>query len=124
MAELKTKATKEDVKKFISSVENVRRREDSFVLLEIFERVTKEKAILWGESIIGFGSYHYKSTRSSQEGDWPLIGFSPRKTSLSVYIMPGFTHFGSLMDKLGKFKTSVSCLYINKLDDVDLKVFI
>ncbi|MDD9953606.1 MAG: DUF1801 domain-containing protein [Candidatus Woesearchaeota archaeon] len=122
MAEIKTKATKKNVKKFIEAVEHKTRREDGLVLLKLFEKITKEKAVLWGESIVGFGKYHYKSERSSQEGDWPLTGFSPRKQNLSLYIMPGFKDKQALLKKLGKHKTSVSCLYINKLADVDLKI--
>lgn len=77
---------------------------------------------MWGTSIVGFGSYHYKSERSSQEGDWPLTGFSPRKQSLTIYVMPGFEHYQELLEKLGKHKTSKSCLYINKLSDVDMDI--
>ncbi|MEM7467564.1 MAG: DUF1801 domain-containing protein, partial [Pseudomonadota bacterium] len=89
MAELKTKRSKKSVSVFLNAVENDRRREDAFALLKIFEEVTKMSAALWGSSIVGFGEYHYKSTRSTQQGDWPLTGFSPRKGSLTVYIMPG-----------------------------------
>ena len=77
---------------------------------------------MWGSSIVGFGMYHYKSERSSQEGDWPLTGFSPCAQNLTVYIMPGFKKYGTLLKKLGPHKTSVGCLYIKKLDDVDRKV--
>jgi hypothetical protein len=122
MAELKTKKNNASVKTFIAAVENETRRKDSEVLLKLFEEVTGEKAMMWGTSIIGFGEYHYKHERSTQEGDWPLTGFSPRKTSLSIYIMPGFKKYQKLLDELGKHKHSVSCLYINKLADVDLTV--
>ena len=77
---------------------------------------------MWGDSIVGFGEYHYKSERSSQEGDWPLTGFSPRKRNLTVYVMPGFSNYKSLMNKLGRHKSSVSCIYFNKLEDIDVKV--
>ena len=77
---------------------------------------------LWGDSIVGFGEYHYKSERSSQEGDWPLTAFSPRKRNMTVYIMPGFSKYQDLLDKLGAHKTSVSCLYFNKLENIDVKV--
>ena len=77
---------------------------------------------MWGDSIVGFGEYHYKSERSSQEGDWPLTGFSPRKRNMTVYIMPVFTKYKDLMNKLGKHKTSVSCIYFNKLQDINTEV--
>ena len=77
---------------------------------------------LWGNSIVGFGEYHYKSDRSSQEGDWPLTGFSPRKRNMTVYIMPGFTNYQDLLNKLGRHKTSVSCIYFSKLENIDVKV--
>jgi hypothetical protein len=120
MAEIKTKVTNASVEDFISSVENERRRKDGFTLLEIYKRIIKLEPKMWGPSIIGFGKYHYKSDRSSQEGDWPLAGFSPRKQNLTLYVDPN--NFPELLKDLGKHKTSVSCLYINKLDDVDLKV--
>lgn len=122
MGEIKTKVTNASVKNYINSVSNPVRRQDGFTLLEMFTRLTGEKPKMWGPSMIGFGQYHYKSERSSQEGDWPLSAFSPRKQSLTLYIMPGFGDYSGLLDKLGKHKTSVGCLYINKLADVDLKV--
>lgn len=122
MAELKTQKNDASVKAFIDSVENDTRRNDAISLLEVFDKATGLTPAMWGDSIIGYGSYHYKSDRSSQEGDWPLTGFSPRKSSMTVYIMPGFDNYQPLLDKLGKFKTSVSCLYINKLADVDTAV--
>lgn len=122
MSDLKTQPTTASVKTFIESVENKTRREDAFVLLDLFEKITGEKAVMWGPSIIGFGQYHYKSDRSKQEGDWPLTGFSPRKANMTVYVMPGFSKYQDLLAKLGKHKTSVSCLYLNKLADVDLDI--
>lgn len=122
MAELKTKATTASVTEFLNKVTPEKKREDSFLLVSLFEKITKEKAVMWGTSIVGFGKYHYKSERSSQEGDWPLTGFSPRKQSLTLYIMSGFEEEGELLSRLGKHKTSKGCLYINKLDDVDVKV--
>lgn len=122
MSEIKTKVTNASVTDFLNSVSDSQKREDSFTLLKLFEEITKEKPKMWGSSIVGFGSYHYKSERSSQEGDWMLTGFSPRKTSLTLYIMPGFKDYSDLLEKLGKHKTSVGCLYINKLADVDLKI--
>ena len=122
MAELKTKVSNANVKDFLNTIEPESKRQDAFTLLELFEKITGEKAKLWGTSIIGFGQYHYESTRSAQKGDWPLTGFSPRKANLTVYIMPGFKEYQDLLDKLGKYKTSVSCLYIKKLADIDIQI--
>ncbi len=122
MTELKTKKTGASVPRFLKSVENEQRRKDSFELLEIFKQVTKMPPRLWGNGIVGFGEYHYKSKRSSQEGDWPLTGFSPRKQNMTVYIMTGFTNYQELLDKLGQHKTSVSCIYFSKLENIDVKV--
>ena len=122
MSKLKTVVNKASPLKFINKIENRTKKEDSLVLLDLFESVTGEKAKMWGDSIIGFGSYHYKSERSTQEGDWPLTGFSPRKQYLSIYIMPGFSEYKSLLKKIGKHKHSVSCLYVNNLKDIDIKV--
>jgi len=122
MSELKTKATDQDPREFLETIQPEQKREDSLALLSIFEKVTKEKPVMWGTSIIGFGKYHYKSERSSQEGDWPLVGFSPRKQNLTLYLMSGIQKDSELMEKLGKHKKSVACLYINKLADVDLEI--
>ena len=122
MSTLKTLVNDADVTDFINTVPDEVKKKDSFTLLEMFVEVTGEKPKMWGTSIIGFGQYHYKSERSKQEGDWPLIGFSPRKQNLTLYIMPGFDDFADLLSQLGKHKTSVGCLYINKLADVDLPV--
>lgn len=122
MSELKTVVNDGDVLAFIESVDNEQRKQDSLALLKIFTKITGEEAKMWGTSIIGFGSYHYKSERSTQEGDWPLTGFSPRKQNLTIYLMNGFDTYVDLLEKLGKYKTSVSCLYINKLRDVDQTV--
>ncbi len=118
MAELKTKATTQSVATFLDTVTPPDKKADGLILLKMFEEITGEHPIMWGTSIVGFGKYHYKSERSSQEGDWPLTGFSPRKQNLSLYIMPGNTG-GSLLKKLGKHKTGVGCMYINKLSDID-----
>ncbi len=120
-AELKTKPNKESVNKFLEAVKDERKREDSFKVLELMKKVTKEEPVMWGPSIVGFGSYHYKY-ESGREGDMCITGFSPRKQNLTIYIMPGFKRYSELMKKLGKHKTGSSCLYINKLEDVDLKV--
>src|SRR5687767_12170649 len=100
MAELKTKATNQNPKDFLNKVEPEQKKKDSFVLLEMFEEITGEKAVMWGDSIVGFGMYHYKSERSAQEGDWPLVGFSPRKQNLTLYIMAGNKENQDLLKKL------------------------
>ncbi len=124
MAELKTKRTSRNPVDFLNTIAPEEKRADSFKLLTMFEEITGEKSAMWGESIIGFGMYHYKSERSRQEGDWPLVGFSPRKQNLTLYIMHGNSSNQELLKNLGKHKTSVGCLYINRLSDVDEKVLI
>ncbi len=121
MAELKTKANKKSVRAFIDAIEDEQKRKDSRSVLKLMQKLTGEKATMWGDSIVGFGSYHYKY-KSGREGDWMLTGFSPRKQNLTIYIMAGFSKYGALLKKLGKHKTSVSCLYIKRLSDVDLDV--
>lgn len=122
MAEVKTKKNNASVEDFINAIPDEKKREDSKELLKIFNEETGVKPAMWGTSIVGYGLYHYKSERSSQEGDWPLVGFSPRKQNLTLYVITGNESNKELFKKLGKFKTSVSCLYINKLSDVDLNV--
>lgn len=121
MAELKTKQNRASVSAFLKSVENDQRRKDSQELLAMMKAVTGKSPKMWGDSIVGFGTYHYRY-KTGREGDWMVTGFSPRKQNLTVYIMPGFSKYQALLKKLGKYKTSVSCLYLNKLDDVDRKV--
>jgi hypothetical protein len=122
MSELKTKPTSQDPRELLSAVEPEEKRRDSFTLLALMERITGEQAVMWGPSIVGFGSYHYKSERSRQEGDWPLVGFSPRKQNLTLYVMAGNQDNQDLLARLGKHKTSVGCLYVKRLSDVDLDV--
>ena len=122
MAELKTKKSRASVIGFLKAVENEQRRNDGLQLLKIFKQVTGKPAKMWGNSIVGFGEYHYKSERSRQEGDWPLTGFSPRKRNMTVYIMPGFKNYQDLMAQLGPHKSSVSCIYFNKLEQIDVGV--
>jgi hypothetical protein len=119
--EVKTKPTKVKVEDFLNAVEHPTRKKDGFELLRIMKEITKKKAIMWGPSVVGFGTYHYKYA-TGREGDMPLVGFSPRKQSLSVYIMPGFEEYKDLLGKLGKHKTGKACLYINKLADVDISI--
>ncbi|MEM1137520.1 MAG: DUF1801 domain-containing protein [Bacteroidota bacterium] len=121
MAELKTKLNDGNVLAFLESVENEKRKIDSMKMLEIMKEITNAEAKMWGNSIVGFGTYHYKY-ESGREGDFFITGFSPRKQSLTLYIMPGFEKYDSLMRKLGKHKIGKSCLYISKLEDVDITV--
>jgi hypothetical protein len=120
VAELKTQKTDASVEHFLNGVAHERRRKDSFAVLELMRQVTGEEPAMWGPSIVGFGSYRYRY-KSGREGEWMLVGFSPRKQSLTLYIMSGFEGYEALLDRLGKHKTGKSCLYINKLDDVDLE---
>jgi len=119
MAELKTKKTRASVTTFLKSIDNPQRREDCAAVVEMMEEITGEKPAMWGPSMIGFGSYSYRY-ESGRSGDWYLTGVAPRKQSLVVYIMPGFSSYEALLAKLGKHKTGKSCLYINKLADVHL----
>ncbi len=118
---MKTTETDADVGAFLEGVKPDRRQRDGIALRDMIQRLTGLEPKMWGPNIVGFGRYHYKYD-SGREGDLFLTGFSPRKTSLSIYIMPGFGDYGPLMAKLGKHKTGKSCLYVNKLDDVDLRV--
>ena len=121
MAENKTQPTDADVEAFLNAVDNERKRADSFAILKMMKEVTGEEPVMWGPSIVGFGSVHYKYA-SGREGDMGLTGFSPRQANLTLYITDGFDKYGDLLSRLGKHKTSVSCLYINKLADVDQDV--
>jgi hypothetical protein len=119
MAELKTQRTKASVKAFLDRVADARKRRDAKAVLAMMQEVTNEKPAMWGPGIVGFGSYAYRQ-RNGQEAHWPIVGFSPRKDSLTLYIMPGFRNQADLLGRLGKHKTGVSCLYIKSLDDVHL----
>ncbi|HKI77019.1 MAG TPA: DUF1801 domain-containing protein [Ignavibacteriaceae bacterium] len=121
MAELKTKRNTKSVTKFLNSVIDENKKADSFALLKLMQQTTKEEPKMWGDSIVGFGEYHYVY-ESGREGDFFLAGFSPRKQYLAVYVMSGFKELANLLKKLGKFKKSVSCLYLKSLSDVDQKV--
>ena len=124
MAAIKTQKNDVNVLTFLESVKDEIKRKDGMTLLAMMKKITRQEPKMWGSSIVGFGSFHYKSERSKQEGDWFMTGFSPRKQNLTVYIIPGFAKYETLMKKLGKYKTTVSCLNINKLADVDSKVLI
>ena len=121
MAELKTKKNEASVTKFLDGVKDEKKREDSYAILKLMKQITKADPKMWGTSMIGFGSYHYKYA-SGREGDWFVTGFSPRKQSLTLYIMAGISKYPDLLKKLGKFKTGKGCLYINKIEDVDIKI--
>lgn len=121
MAELKTKPTQVSVIEFINQVENEVRRKDCLAVMELMKAATGAEPVMWGPSIIGFGTYHYKG--KSSEGEWLMIGFSPRKTDLTLYISPGTAYFKDQLARLGKHKTSGgACIYLKKLADVDLAV--
>lgn len=121
MSDAVTVPTGADVRDFIASVEHPTRRADAETLIELMGRITGWEAKMWGPAIIGFGEYHYKYD-SGREGDFMRTGFSPRKQNMVVYIMPGYSDYGAILDRLGKHKLGKSCLYINKLADVDLTV--
>ena len=121
MAELKTKKTEASVENFLNSLVSEQTRKDCFEIVKIMKQATKEEPKMWGASIVGFGSYHYKGA-SGREGDWFLTGLSPRKQNLTLYLTGGFEPYKDLLKKLGKHKTSVGCLYIKKLEDVDMKI--
>jgi hypothetical protein len=121
MAELKTKETSASVSEFLGKVADPQRRADCFAVVDIMRDVTSEEPKMWGSSIVGFGSYHYKY-ESGHEGDSMITGFSPRKSDLTLYIMGGLDSFSDLLPKLGKNKTAKSCLYIKKLSDIDVGV--
>ena len=122
LAEIKTKPTAASVEDFINTVPDEQKRKDSFVLLEMMKEASGEEPKMWGPSIIGFGNKRYKSPKTGREVDWLLIGFSPRKANLSLYLTVDLKKHAAALKKLGKHKTGVGCLYINKLEDIDLKV--
>lgn len=121
MADIKTRQNDASVTAFLDGVVNEHRRQDSYVVLELMKKITGLEPKMWGDAIIGFGSQHYLYA-SGREGDMPLAGFSPRKQSLTLYIMTGFDEFQGLLSRLGKHKLSKACLYINRLADVDLAI--
>jgi len=120
LVEIKTKPTLENVEDYINTVKDEQKRKDSFVLLEMMKKATGEEPVLWSSSIIGFGNKRYKSPTTGREVDWLLIGFSPRKANLSLYLMVDIKKQAVVLKKLGKHKTGIGCLYINTLKDVDL----
>jgi nucleoid DNA-binding protein len=120
MAEIKTKMTKTSVTDFLAKIPDAEKRKDALVLLKLFKKITGEKPRMWGSSIVGFGTFHYKS--KSSEGDWFMTGFSPRKQNLTLYVLEWQGDDSNLLKKLGKHKRGGGCLYINKLADVDEKI--
>lgn len=118
MAEIKTRPNDKSVTAFIDSIENETRRNDAFILLEMFSRLTGCKPIMWGDSIIGFGEYEYTNSRGTYS--WLMTGFSPRKQNLSLYVMQGFDEFADDLNQIGPVKTAKSCLYITRLSRIDL----
>ena len=122
LAEIKTRETTASVEDFINTIPDEQKRKDSFVIMEMMKKATGEAPKMWGSSIIGFGNKRYKSPATGREVDWLLIGFSPRKANLSLYISVGNKEHAAALEKIGKHKTGVGCLYINKLEDIDIKV--
>jgi Domain of unknown function (DU1801) len=122
MAEIKTQKNDANVEAFLQTVESEEKRKDSISILAMMKKITKAEPAMWGSSIVGFGTYRYKSPTTKREGDWFMLGFSPRKQNLTLYIMPGIAYYKDLVQQLGKCKTGGSCLYINKLADVEAKV--
>ena len=122
LAVIKTKETDSSVEDFINSVKNEAMRKDSFTILKMMQKASKEKPKIWGSSMIGFGNKRYKSPATGREVDWFKIGFSPRKANLSLHLVLDIKKYAAELKRLGKHKTGVGCLYINKLDDVDLKI--
>ena len=118
MSSNKTIGTSASVENFINAVDSEQKRKDSWEMIEMMQRITGSEPKMWGSSLVGFGSYHYKYA-SGREGDFFITGFSPRKTALTVYIMPGFDRYEEQLEKLGPFKTGKSCLYLKNLDVVD-----
>ena len=119
--ENKTQPTQASPVAVLEALDDEKKKEDSFTLLKLIEEQTGYEPVMWGDSIIGYGKYHYKY-QSGRTGEFMITGFAPRKRNLTIYIMPGFDQYDSLMQELGKFKTGRSCLYVNKLADIDLEV--
>ena len=122
VAEIKTKETTASIEDFLNTIKDEEKRKDSFAIVKLMEKATKEKPKLWGSSLIGFGNRRYKSPTSGREVDWFIIGFSPRKANFSLYLTMNIKQHAATLKKLGKHKTGMGCLYINKLSDIDIKV--
>jgi hypothetical protein len=122
VAELKTRPTGDDVVAHLQGIEDDQRRADCFALLEMMKRATGAEPVLWGNGIIGFGDYHYRSPRTGREGDWFETGFASRKANIAVYVMPRLDAYDEILGRLGKYKTGVGCVYIKRLADADANV--
>jgi hypothetical protein len=120
VAENKTKPSEQSVQEFLDAIPDEKKRQDSYAILDLMQQVTGQEPQMWGESIVGFGRYHYRY-ESGREGDSPLTGFSPRKQALTLYIMSGFERYEGLLERLGKYKTGKACLYVKKVEDIDLE---
>jgi hypothetical protein len=121
-AEIKTKQTTASVEEFLNNIKEEQKRKDSQVILKMMEKATKEKPAMWGSSLIGFGKLRYKSPKTGREVDWFKIGFSPRKANFSLYMGTSVQKYAEDLARLGRHKTGMGCLYINKLEDIDIKV--
>jgi len=121
MAEVKTKVNEGSVNQFLDSVADEAKRNDSYLLLKMMQKATKNEPRMWGDSIVGFGDYHYVG-KSGREGDWFLAGFSPRKQTLTLYMLGGWEQHDELLAKLGKYSLGKGCLYIKRLEDVDMSI--
>lgn len=121
MSDLKTKRTDASVQEYLDAIEDSRRKKDCLAIHKMMQRISGCKGSMWGDSMVGYGSYHYKY-KSGREGDWFLAGFANRKQSISIYFMSGFSSYDDLLSKLGKHKTGKSCLYIKTMDDIDEKI--
>jgi hypothetical protein len=122
LVQIKTRETGSSVEDYLNAIKNEEQRKDSFTLIKLMQKATKEKPKMWGSSMVGFGNKRYKSPNTGREVDWFKIGFSPRKTNLSLHLVLDIQKYAATLKKLGKHKTGVGCLYINKLDDIDLKI--
>src|SRR5258706_13513379 len=120
LVDIKTKPTAASIEDFINNVPDEQKRKDSKVLMELMRKATGEEPVLWSNSIIGFGNKRYKSSATGREVDWLVIGFSPRKANLSLYLSIDIKKHAAALEKLGKHKAGVGCLYINKLEDIDM----
>jgi len=121
MAELKTQPSKRSVREFLQTIDDMQRRQDCGVVAALMRRATGKRATLWGENIVGFGHYDFEQA-NGQPASWFVTGFSPRRRNLAIYIVPGFSSYGALMKRLGKYRTGKSCLYIKRLSDIDIDV--
>lgn len=121
MSQLKTRQSEKSVEDFLSKISNEKIKNDCYKILQIMKSITKQEPKIWGDKIIGFGSFHYKS-KSGQEGDWYLTGFSPQKDKISIHTLVYLDNFKDLTEKLGKFKNTKSCLYVKSLDDININV--